>query len=210
MQLCPAPCEIEYYSSVIIHHDNQTIWNTHGKFSSDYVLGICCIALPMFEFRYQITLTPVNTSKPDIVLTSIKDLNKIGGYVSHEHASTYEALENVDEERTGNELRRISPDDGTDAAWVFNNTDKDDTYWNLIMFDCARDFLTGFQLFCDSFQRDMWGYILGDPIGSEGSVSKWDDIKDSCNNEEMYEWMNKMISEGKVIFFLNGFGISLR
>ncbi len=74
------------------------------------------------------------------------------------------------------EFRCLKPDDGTNAAWVFDHNDKNNVKWNLIMTDCVVDFLAGFKLICDIFHVNTWDYILGDPIGSEGGVSSWDFI----------------------------------
>lgn len=58
--------------------------------------------------------------------------------------STEEALEPADEEDDDikREFRRLKPDDGTTAAWVFDYNEVNTVKWNLIMTDCVRDFLT--------------------------------------------------------------------
>ena len=112
------------------------------------------------------------------VISKIEDINNIGdmgGYISERNKTTSEALEcsMTDDGELNCDFRILRPDDGTKAVWIFDHNETDSSRWNLIISDNLKEFVAGFDFICKLFGVDMWNYILGRPIESEGGVANW-------------------------------------
>lgn len=167
--------DTKYYSSVSLFINGSLLWHIDGHFTSDYILGITCIGMPLTKYSGYFI---VKSGNREITLSRLKDLDKLGGFISYENKTISEALKcsDIKDINMQCELRDLQPDDGTNAVWVFDHNDNYNTKWNLIMTDCAVDFISGFKLICEAFQVNMWDYILDQPIGSEGSVGSWENL----------------------------------
>ncbi|CAH6419157.1 Hypothetical protein HVR_LOCUS351 [uncultured virus] len=158
-------CDIRC-SSISLFINDTSYWHINGNFSPDYVLGVISIGLALIGYSGYFI---VESSNKELVLSQLRDLDKLGGYISYENKTTNDALQcNGD-----CQFRYLKPDDGITAAWVFDHNEKDGPRWNLIMTDCVVDFLNGFDSICKAFGVSMWDYILGEPIESEGGVGSW-------------------------------------
>lgn len=182
-------CVTESYLSIILVINNNIYWRIEGNFSPDYVLGITCIGMALTNYTGYFIVRSINRQ---LILYELQDLDKLGGYISDRNRSTREALECATRDKISPqscEFRKITPDDGTTATWVFDHNEINEAKWNLIMTDCARDFLAGFNLICKVFGVNMWNYILNEPLGSEGGVGSWGNITaDShCAIEDFYK-----------------------
>ena len=194
-------CVTESYLSVTLVMNNNIYWSIEGNFSPDYVLGITCIGTALTNHSYEIEQSSIQSvisldhtgyfiarsANKELILSQLQDLDKLGGYISDRNRTTAEALQCIVEDESSPqdcEFREIKPDDGTKAAWVFDHNEKE-ARWNLIMTDCVRDFLAGFNLICEVFGIDMWDYILGEPLESEGGVGSWASLISSCYSEDI-------------------------
>ena len=156
------------YSSIEIFIDNQSI--LLHDLSPDHISGICVSGFAQLSDFYAIV--------DNLIIHKLGDINKLsksGPYISSRNKTTDEALECSRE--VGCHLREIEPeDDGTQAVWIFDHDENDGPRWNLIMTDNIKEFISGFKYTCKILGTNMWDYILGEPIGSEGVVLDWDDV----------------------------------
>jgi hypothetical protein len=171
-ELCPI------YHSLSLFVNNNLQWRIDENITEDFIVGIVCIGLPLINYNgvYQI-----GSNRGDITISTSKDFYKLGPYVSYLGMTTEQALEPSDVEG----FRYLKPDDGTMAAWIFDRNDGNIVRWNLIMTDCSRDFLSGFNMICEYYGCNMWDYILGPPIVSEGGISDWKGKQDYCQFESI-------------------------
>ena len=153
-----------FYSSITLFINNQVILNEIGHFEADYVSGMCVAGFALLKDSCKFVIDEKQ------IISNIDDINKLsdmGGLISERNKTTSEALEE------DCNFRVLKPDDGTTAAWIFDHNEIDGPRWNLIMMDNPTEFITGFNFICNLLGANMWNYILGQPIVSEGAVSDW-------------------------------------
>lgn len=168
----------EYYSLLSIFLNNQRSWSGTNCFIPDYVSGLCVAGfLLLKDYHFNVTIDTLTISQ----LEDINKLSSQGGYISFRNRTTTEALKCVmsDDDTVNCEYRCLTPDDGTTAIWIFDHNEDDGPRWNLIMTDNIKAFVTGFDFMCKLVGANMWNYILGPPIGSEGGVSNWNLLMNS-------------------------------
>ena len=177
------PCEVVSYLSIRLFFNNGIQWQLTGDYSSDFILGISVALLALFPNITHLYL--LSNKRESLTINELKDINKIGTYISYSNITTNDALKCYSD-KDGNavydrtcmfgksqcicDFRDLTPNDGTKALWIFDHNETDGPRWNLIMTDNISQFLLGFKLICDNYGVDYKNYILGQPLSSEGSV----------------------------------------
>lgn len=155
------------YSSVAFYIDNQIQWSEIDQFTPDYVSGMCVAGFMFLKDSCKFVIDGKQ------IISKIEDIDRIsdrGGFISERNKTTEEALECSMENC---DFRILKPDDGTTAAWIFDHNEIDGPRWNLIMMDKPKEFISGFNFICNLLGANMWNYILGQPLESEGGVGNW-------------------------------------
>lgn len=169
---CSFGCEPSlFYSSICLYINNQIKWNSFGQFRPDYISGMCVAAFALLKNSCYFIINGLTNDKQ--VISQIENINNIGnmgGYISQRNKTTEEALRCLVENC---HLRYLGPDDGTKAVWFFDHNEKDGSRWNLIMTDNIKQFIAGADFMSKLLDVNIWNYILGEPIGSEGVVFSW-------------------------------------
>lgn len=170
------------YSSLILYVNGQILLNTIGNFTPDYISGICVAGFMLLKnYNFNVVANNITVSQ----LEDIDKLSNSGRYISEKNRTTREALKcstgddddlncpTASDDKVICDFRVLKPDDGTIAIWTFDHNEGDSTRWNLIMTDNIKQFMVGLNFICELLSVNVWDYILGPPIESEGGVSDW-------------------------------------
>lgn len=154
---------------IVIHFDRYD-YDVSGNYSGDYLSGIITATL-MFGGTITVNgqvLTELRVHQRNMPSTPMS------GYVSAVNRTTADALACSE---IGCDYRKITPDDGTTAYWIFSKNFLNQPLWNLIMTDDEKEFIKGLTIICEWVQTlhpdehiILSDYVLGPSIGSEGNV----------------------------------------
>ncbi len=97
----------------------------------------------------------------------------MGGYLMYRNKTTEQVLESAPDSPN---YRKLSPDDGTKGIWTFDHSDNGIMYWNMILTDNIKDFISGWMFMYQSFGLNGWDFILDRPLESEGVIAEWNDL----------------------------------